>query len=130
MFRPQNAIRPTVAALVTTILMAACGGSASATLTPTDGASSAATASPAPSSSIPASSSTPTPNASVAASLPPAPAPSEGSKAGQVRTDAFGIEQVWVPAGTFTMGTDTAAIAKLKAGGPPDWVVPALDAEA
>ena len=28
------------------------------------------------------------------------------------------------------MGTDAAAIAKLKAAGPPDWVVPALDAEA
>jgi len=60
----------------------------------------------------------------------PTPVPSDGATAGEVRTDAFGIEQVWVPAGTFTMGTDGAAIARLKAAGPPDWVTPALDAEA
>ena len=37
---------------------------------------------------------------------------------GQERTDAFGIAQVWVPAGTFTMGTDADAIAALEAQSP------------
>src|SRR3954452_14014284 len=31
------------------------------------------------------------------------PVPSDGSTAGEERTDAFGVRQVWVPAGTFTM---------------------------
>ena len=30
--------------------------------------------------------------------------------AGQKRTDSKGIEQVWVPAGSFRMGTDEAEI--------------------
>ena len=38
-----------------------------------------------------------------------------GRPPARTRTDAFGIEQVWVPAGTFTMGTDAAAIAALTA---------------
>jgi len=62
--------------------------------------------------------------------VPPTPAPSDGSAAGQVRTDAFGVEQVWVPAGSFTMGTSAADVARLKVQKPPDWVAPALDAEA
>ncbi len=34
--------------------------------------------------------------------------------AGQSRSDAKGIEQVWVPAGSFLMGTDAASIEALK----------------
>jgi formylglycine-generating enzyme required for sulfatase activity len=36
------------------------------------------------------------------------------SGAGKTRVDAKGIEQVWVPAGSFEMGTDATAIEKLK----------------
>jgi formylglycine-generating enzyme required for sulfatase activity len=57
------------------------------------------------------------------------PVPSQGQAAGQVRTDERGIEQVWVPAGTFTMGTDAATIADLEAAGPPAWLSGAFTAE-
>jgi formylglycine-generating enzyme required for sulfatase activity len=43
--------------------------------------------------------------------------------AGEVRTDASGIEQVWVPAGSFLMGTDEATIARLTAQDPPGFVL-------
>jgi formylglycine-generating enzyme required for sulfatase activity len=42
---------------------------------------------------------------------------------GQVRVDSKGIEQVWVPAGSFLMGTDEAAISELKALNPPGFVI-------
>jgi formylglycine-generating enzyme required for sulfatase activity len=127
MDRPPNALLATAAALLATILVAACSGSASSTPTPSSPPSAAAT----PAASLPPSAAPPDASSAAATSRPtPAPAPSDGSTAGQVRTDSFGIEQVWVPAGTFTMGTDEAAIAKLKAAGPPDWVAPALEAEA
>jgi len=45
------------------------------------------------------------------------------------RRDAKGVEQVWVRAGSFVMGTDEAAIAALRAQSPPAWVARALDAE-
>ena len=39
------------------------------------------------------------------------------------RTDAFRDDQVWVPAGTFTMGTDAKSRSPpLRAESPPDWV--------
>ena len=38
------------------------------------------------------------------------------------RRDAKGIAQVWVPAGTFLMGTDDATLQKLEALDPPAWV--------
>jgi formylglycine-generating enzyme required for sulfatase activity len=66
---------------------------------------------------------------SAAATLPPTPAPSDGTAAGEERTDAFGIAQVWVPAGTFTMGSDAKAIAALEAQSPPDWVRPEFPSE-
>ena len=62
-------------------------------------------------------------------SVAPTPVPSDGSAAGQTRKDAWGIEQVWVPAGTFTMGTSAAAIAKLQAGDPPPWVASEFPSE-
>ncbi len=45
--------------------------------------------------------------------------------AGQVRMDEQGVEQVWVPAGTFKMGTDAATIEVLKAmqPAPPGFVL-------
>jgi iron(II)-dependent oxidoreductase len=42
---------------------------------------------------------------------------------GQVRTDPRGIEQVWVPAGSFLMGTDAGAIEELRALKPPGFVL-------
>ena len=48
---------------------------------------------------------------------------------GEARTDAWGIEQVWVPAGTFRMGTSAAAIAALLKTSPPDWVATELPSE-
>lgn len=65
------------------------------------------------------------------AASPSAPAASSapGSSPGQTRVDAFGIEQAWVPAGTFQMGTDAAAIALLSAAGPPDWVASEFPSE-
>src|SRR3954451_21035098 len=59
---------------------------------------------------------------SLAPSPAPTPVPSDGSAPGDKRTDAFGIAQVWVPAGTFTMGTDAKAIAALEKQSPPPWV--------
>ncbi len=45
------------------------------------------------------------------------------------RRDARGIEQVWVPAGSFLMGTDDATLQELKALQLPAWVLKALDSE-
>jgi formylglycine-generating enzyme required for sulfatase activity len=45
------------------------------------------------------------------------------------RRDAKGIEQVWVPTGSFLMGTDDAALQELKALDPPKWVAKELDSE-
>ena len=126
MLTPLNAIRPVVVAALIAIPAAACAGSASITDTPANPPSSAGAT---PAASVPPTSA-PSAAPSAAATVPPTPAPSDGSTAGQVRTDAFGIDQVWVPAGSFTMGTDEAAVTKLKAAGPPDWVAPALDGEA
>ena len=69
------------------------------------------------------------PSVAPSAATAPTPVPSDGGTAGQIRTDAFGIEQVWVPAGTFTMGTDKAAIAALTAASPPDWVASEFPSE-
>jgi formylglycine-generating enzyme required for sulfatase activity len=53
---------------------------------------------------------------------PATPIPSLGA----TRTDAFGVEQVWVPAGTFRMGTEPADAEALAGAGAPDWVIPAF----
>jgi formylglycine-generating enzyme required for sulfatase activity len=66
---------------------------------------------------------------SAASTVAPTPVPSDGTTAGQERTDAFGIAQVWVPAGTFTMGTDAKAIAALTAKDPPAWVASEFPSE-
>ena len=121
--------RPRIAAFAVTVValfvLAGCGGAA--TSGSPGGSAAAATTGP----SAPGASASPAASAAPSSPATPAPTavPSDGTTAGQTRTDGNGITQVWVPAGTFTMGTDAAAIAKLKAAGPPDWVVPALDAE-
>jgi len=55
--------------------------------------------------------------------------PAATSIAGQTRTDSKGIEQVWVPAGTFQMGTAEASIPALKALNPPKFIVGELASE-
>ena len=45
------------------------------------------------------------------------------------RRDAKGIAQVWVPAGSFLMGTDDATLQKLEALDPPAWVRKELGSE-
>jgi formylglycine-generating enzyme required for sulfatase activity len=44
-------------------------------------------------------------------------------QAGTTRMDSKGIEQVWVPAGSFLMGTDEATIETLKLQNPPSWAI-------
>lgn len=65
--------------------------------------------------------------APTATSAPPTPTPIP--QAGASRTDAKGIEQVWVPAGSFQMGTDAATIGELKKLKPPNWVLRELPSE-
>jgi formylglycine-generating enzyme required for sulfatase activity len=114
------------AALTTLFAVAACSAAPAAapSTAPSAGPSTAPSGAP---------SLAPTAAASTAPSIVPSPAPtpvpSDGQTAGQTRTDAWGIEQVWVPAGTFTMGTDAAAIAALMAADPPPWVAKEFPSE-
>jgi formylglycine-generating enzyme required for sulfatase activity len=59
--------------------------------------------------------------------LPPSPTPQP--KAGDTRTDPKGIEQVWVPAGSFQMGTSEKQAQDLIALNPPGWIVKELNSE-
>ena len=45
------------------------------------------------------------------------------------RRDAKGIRQVWVPPGSFLMGTDDATLQELRSQSPPAWVAKALESE-
>ena len=76
---------------------------------------------PTPSASTAVESAPSTPPSAVPSRVPTR-VPSDGSTAGEERMDAFGVAQVWVPAGTFTMGTDAKAIAALSKQSPPPWV--------
>jgi formylglycine-generating enzyme required for sulfatase activity len=111
-----------ISLLVPIALVAACSSAASssapvstaviATAVPTSAAASdAAPSADVASAAAPAATATPTPGE-------PTPTPDVGA----TRTDAAGIAQVWVPAGTFTMGTDAEAIAAIEAQTPPPWV--------
>ena len=76
----------------------------------------------------PATSSEPSmPSASAATTSAPTASPDTGA----MRTDATGVDQVWVPAGTFLMGTDPADIEALLAQDPPppSWVLEGMDSE-
>jgi iron(II)-dependent oxidoreductase len=108
----------TALAILTTLVVAGCSSAAPAASTPPSSAPSAVvTASPAPTTAP-----------SVEASATPS-APAVEASPGQTRTDAAGVQQVYVPAGTFRMGTDQAEVDKLLAAGPPDWVAVALPSE-
>jgi formylglycine-generating enzyme required for sulfatase activity len=52
-----------------------------------------------------------------------------GSHCADRRRDGKGIEQVWVPAGSFAMGTDAATVAELNALHPPAWVAKEFESE-
>ncbi len=58
-----------------------------------------------------------------------APAPTPTLAPGQTRLDPGGIAQVWVPAGSFRMGTDEAAIQGLLSLNPPGFVAGELPSE-
>jgi formylglycine-generating enzyme required for sulfatase activity len=61
---------------------------------------------------------------------PAAPAGAASARAaGEARVDARGIEQVWVPAGSFLMGTDEATLGEIRGQNPPRWVARALASE-
>ena len=92
------------AAVAIAIAVAACGGGAAPTSPPATSPPAAATASPAAASPSPAASAAaPTPTAAPAGT----PVASPNRDPGTARTDAHGVDQVWVPGGTFTMGADT-----------------------
>jgi formylglycine-generating enzyme required for sulfatase activity len=55
------------------------------------------------------------PTTEVPPSLPPTSMPTSTLAPGQTRLDPAGIQQVWVPAGSFLMGTDDATIQELQA---------------
>lgn len=61
----------------------------------------------------------------ITTTTPPDPMPtSTPTRApGQARVDSKGIEQVWVPSGSFLMGSDEAAISELRALKPPSFVL-------
>lgn len=57
------------------------------------------------------------------------PAAAQEEQAGDTRLDDKGIEQVWVPAGCFTMGTEDAELERLLALEPPGWMQQAFSSE-
>ena len=52
-----------------------------------------------------------------------------GGARARARRDPKGVEQVWVPAGSFLMGSDDATIDALKALDPPKWVAKEFESE-
>ena len=117
--------------LLAAALIAGCGdaGSAASPSNASAAPSVAAISTPSPDATALASASPSARPSRAAASIGPTPVPSDGRDSGEARTDAWGIEQVWVPAGTFRMGTSAAAIAALLKTSPPDWVATELPSE-
>ena len=107
MLRVRTSVR--VGTMVVAMIVTGCGGGVSST----------------PPSSAPPTAATSPSVASAAPSLP-SPAAQE-SAPGTARTDEHGVEQVWVPAGVFLMGTDETDPSGALA--PPDWARFELAAE-
>lgn len=59
----------------------------------------------------------------------PTPSPTATPAAGDMRIDANGIQQVWVPAGSFLMGTSAEEAQVLQGSDLPAWVKKALPSE-
>jgi formylglycine-generating enzyme required for sulfatase activity len=116
--------------LLAAALVAGCGdaGSAASPSNASAASSAAAIVTPSAAATV-AATAAPSARASAAASIGPSPVPSDGHESGEARTDAWGIDQVWVPAGTFRMGTSAAAITALQKALPPDWVAIELPSE-
>jgi formylglycine-generating enzyme required for sulfatase activity len=55
--------------------------------------------------------------------------PDGATRGGSTRMDHAGIRQAWVPPGDFTMGSDDAAVAAIRAATPPRWIERELDDE-
>jgi formylglycine-generating enzyme required for sulfatase activity len=53
----------------------------------------------------------------------------QNNKVGEPRLDAKGTEQLWVPAGSFLMGTSEQQASELLAQNPPSWVARELPSE-
>jgi iron(II)-dependent oxidoreductase len=91
-------------AAIASIAVAACGGAPGPSTNPTSTPGAAAptvAGSPAASSSTTAA-----PAATIAPPPEETPVSSPARDAGTTRRDAHGVDQVWVPGGTFTMGAD------------------------
>jgi formylglycine-generating enzyme required for sulfatase activity len=104
MARPSRTHATLPAALLGSLLVAACaGGSGSTAAAPT-----AATTAPAATSGA-----TTTPATTAPTAAPPTPAgtpvASPDRAPGTARKDPKGIDQVWVPGGVFTMGSDAGS---------------------
>lgn len=86
--------------------------------------------SPTPTSIPPTATAVPSPTATPSP-IPPTvtPPPTSTPTAGQTRVDAFGIEQVWVPPGTFLMGLTAVEAEAIIAQNPPSWVLAELPSE-
>ena len=111
MLRVGNRVRVNalVVAMIGGSIVTGCGGGVSSTP---------------PSSAPPAAATSP----SVASAAPSLPSPAAQDPApGTARTDEHGVEQVWVPAGVFLMGTDETDPSGALA--PPDWARFELAAE-
>ncbi len=109
-------VRAIAAAAAIGTISFGCGGSAATGSAPaTDAAATAAASTVA--------------SASPHSPAPPTARPSDGQTAGETRTDPWGIDQVWVPAGSFVMGTDARSIADLTSQDPPDWVIAEFPSE-
>jgi formylglycine-generating enzyme required for sulfatase activity len=118
--QPARRSRSLAAALLA-ILLAGCTGASTALAPASQGV-----ATPVPASQAAASAAaSPSPSSSAVA----VPSSEPGSSPGQTRTDPAGIAQVWVPAGTFEMGTDATTIADLTAERPPPWVLEEFPSE-
>ena len=101
-------MRVRAAALLMPLVVMACSGQAATASAPS---TSAASPTGSPQASASDASPSATASSSSAASIDP--------DAGKERTDEHGIAQVWVPAGTFLMGTDEADPTGELA--PPEW---------
>ena len=120
----RSALSPLGAVLLTAALVAGCSGSgrgvlAAAGVTPGGPAGRAER----PASRRRRSSREPSPASA------PTPVPRTGRPPARRGPMRHGIEQVWVPAGTFTMGTDAAADRRPREAGPPDWVATEFPSE-